>query len=222
MHAAHICSVPFEDYDIHGGVPISLDLDDLYDKIVRRRRGGFCYELNGLFGALLRALGHDVTLVSAFSLDDDAVRGPDFDHLRLIVDSTWIADVGNGAWWRGPVPLQPGEHGGIRVEQKGELWLTCSRDRDSRWQRDWAWTPAPRALSDFLDRCRYHEHNPESHFVQRRLASLAVDGGQITLVNGVFADTGRPDRLVSVDEERALLAERFGIEIDALIAQSGT
>jgi N-hydroxyarylamine O-acetyltransferase len=218
LHTAHICSVPFEDYDIHRGVAISLDLDDLYDKIVRRGRGGFCYELNGLFGALLSELGHDVTLVSAFSLDEDGSRGPDFEHLRLIVDNAWIADVGNGAWWRTPVPLPVGEHGGVRVEHNGELWCTSSRDRDGRWQRDWAWTMTPRALSEFLNRCRYQEHDPGSHFVQRRVASLAVDGGRITLVNGVFSETGQPDRPVSADEERALLAERFGITVDGWIS----
>ncbi len=59
LHAAHPRAVPFEDYDIHLGVPLSLDPDRLFDKIVTRRRGGFCYELNGLFAALLRGLGFD-------------------------------------------------------------------------------------------------------------------------------------------------------------------
>ncbi len=211
LHTAHVCSVPFEDYDIHQGIPISLDVGDIFDKVVRRGRGGFCYELNGLFGALLRAMGHEVTFVSAFEVGDDGTRGPDFEHLRLIVDGEWIADVGNGARWRTPVPLAPGEYGRVRVERDGELWWTCSPDRDGGWQRDWSWTMTPRALPDFLDRCRYQEHDPESHFVARRLATLAVDGGRISLVNGVFAETGRPERTLSDAEERAVLADRFRI-----------
>jgi N-hydroxyarylamine O-acetyltransferase len=79
LHRAHLLTVPFEDLDIHRGVPIDLDLDAIYDKVVRRRRGGFCYENNGLFAGLLTELGFDVTLVSAFSLDDEGNRGPEFD-----------------------------------------------------------------------------------------------------------------------------------------------
>ena len=220
LHSAHVRSVPFEDYDIHRGVPISLDVDDLFDKVVRRRRGGFCYELNGLFGELLRTLGHDVTLVSAFTLED-GVRGPDFEHMRLIVDGAWIADVGNGSSWHRPTPLRVGEHGDVRLEHEGELWRTSARARDGSWVHDWAWTMTPRALPEFLDRCRYQENDPASHFVQRRLATLAVDGGRIALVNGVFAETGQPERTLTADEERALLAERFGIVVDGWVTPVG-
>jgi N-hydroxyarylamine O-acetyltransferase len=102
LHRAHVRSVPFEDYDIHIGIAISLELDALERKIVHRRRGGYCYELNGLFGALLRELGFAVTLVGAFALDDDGTRGPEAEHARLLVDAVdggWIVDVGNGAGW---------------------------------------------------------------------------------------------------------------------------
>jgi N-hydroxyarylamine O-acetyltransferase len=214
LHEAHVRSVPSEDYDIHRGVPLSLDVEDLYDKIVRRHRGGYCYELNGLFAALLRELGFAVTLVSAFTLDDDGARGPEFDHLRLLVDGEWIADVGNGSRWLRPVPLRPGLHGDVDVRRKGELWWDIERHPKGGWERGWAWTPQPRELSDFLPRCRYHEHDPDSHFVATRFAVLATDLGRVSLVNGVFAETGRPDRRVDADEERALLAERFGIVLD--------
>jgi len=64
LHAAHLETVPFENLDIHLGRPIVLDEAAFFDKIVRRGRGGFCFELNGLFAALLRALGFDVTMLS--------------------------------------------------------------------------------------------------------------------------------------------------------------
>lgn len=213
LHTAHVRSVPFEDYDIHRGIPISLDVDDMYDKIVTRHRGGFCYELNGLFAALLRELGFDVTLVSAFEVSADGIRGPDFDHMRLIVDGGWIADVGNGARWLRPVPLRPGVYDHVQVHRDGDLWRTSERCSDT-WEPGWAWTQAPRELADFAARCRDQEHDPESHFVLRRLAALAVEGGRIALVNGVFSETGLPDCKVDADEERALLVSRFGIELD--------
>ena len=217
LHRAHTRAVPFEDYDIHRGVPISLDEDDLFDKIVRRRRGGFCYELNGLFAALLRELGFAVTAVSAFSLDDDGTRGPDFDHMRLVVGDR-LVDVGNGAGRPEPVPLVPGEHGDTLVERDGDLWWTCGRTGDGGWKRNWAWTPQPRALADFTARCRYQQTHPESHFVQRRLAVLATRTGRISLLDGVFTeivDGERIERTLDAEQERALLAERFGIVLDA-------
>ncbi|HLU57673.1 MAG TPA: arylamine N-acetyltransferase [Pseudonocardia sp.] len=220
LHRAHVRSVPFEDYDIHTGVAISLELDALEDKIVRRRRGGYCYELNGLFGALLRELGFAVTIVGAFSLDEDGARGPDTDHMRLLVDAvdgSWIVDVGNGARWPEPVPRRPGGHGRVQVYRDGDVWWTSERRGDGRWERGWAWTARPREMADFADRNAFQQHDPASDFLGRRVAALATPTGRISLVNGVFAELDggvRTEREVSADEEWALLADRFGIVLD--------
>jgi N-hydroxyarylamine O-acetyltransferase len=220
LHRAHVRSVPFEDYDIHTGIAISLELDALERKIVHRRRGGYCYELNGLFGALLRELGFAVTLVGAFALDDDGTRGPEAEHARLLVDAVdggWIVDVGNGAGWPEPVPRRPGVHGRVQVRRDGDVWWTTERNRDGRWERGWAWTPQPRELADFAERNRYQQHDAGSDFVGRRLAVLPTPTGRISLVNGVFAELEhgvRTQREVSAAEEWALLADRFGIVLD--------
>lgn len=215
LQGRHVRAVPFENYDIHLGVPISLDPGSLHDKIVGRRRGGFCYELNGLFALLLRDLGFGVRLVSAFELGPGRTPGPDFEHLRLLVDGEWIVDVGDGARSPRPVPLLPGLHGDVQVHRDGPLWWTDRLRPDGAWEDGWAWTDRPRELSEFLPRCRYHEHDPASSFVTRRLAALVVEGGRIALLNGVFSETGQPDRAVGPAEERALLAERFGIHLPA-------
>src|ERR1044072_486231 len=65
LHRAHLVAVPFENLDIHLGRRLTLDEDALFDKVVKRRRGGFCYEVNSLFAALLRRIGFEVTLLSA-------------------------------------------------------------------------------------------------------------------------------------------------------------
>src|SRR5919109_1202974 len=78
LHVAHLLGVPFENLNIGMGWPIVLDEAALFDKIVVRRRGGFCYELNGLFAALLRELGFDVTLLSAGVARQDGGFGPEF------------------------------------------------------------------------------------------------------------------------------------------------
>lgn len=219
LHRAHVLSVPFEDLDIHLGVPISLNLADLHDKIVRRGRGGFCYELNGLFAELLAELGYPVRLVSAFTLAADGSRGAEFDHMRLLVEQqeqTWLADVGNGASRLDPVPLRPGEHGEVRVHRDGDLWWTARRSSGGEWEPEWAWTPVARTLGDFTARCRHQEHDPESHFRARRMAVLPTTRGRLSLVNGMLTeivDGRRTDREVPAEQETALLAERFGLVI---------
>ena len=101
LHRAHQLAVPFENLSIHLSEPISLAEPDLVDKIVRRRRGGFCYELNGLFALLLEALGAQVSRVAARVFGDGGL-GPPFDHLALVVHAAdgsgpWLADVGFGS-----------------------------------------------------------------------------------------------------------------------------
>src|SRR5215470_823990 len=100
LHRAHLLAVPFENLSIHLAEPISLDEDTLLGKIVTRRRGGFCYELNGAFALLLRALGADVVLAAA-RVHGAGSLGPPFDHLALLVrlpdgSGPWVADVGFG------------------------------------------------------------------------------------------------------------------------------
>ncbi len=113
LHRAHLLTVPFENLSIHLGEPISLEPGELIDKIVTRRRGGFCYELNGAFALLLGALGFDVRLLAARVFGDGRL-GPPFDHLALLVrttgrDGPWLADVGFGS--HSESPLRFGERG---------------------------------------------------------------------------------------------------------------
>src|SRR4051794_5452932 len=105
LQLAHLYAVPFENLDIGLQRPIVLDLDLLYDKVVNKRRGGFCYELNGLFGELLKALGFRVQMLSAGVYGGDGGLGPDFDHMLLAVDldRRRIADVGFGETFSEPL-----------------------------------------------------------------------------------------------------------------------
>ena len=98
LHRAHMLAVPFENLDIEFGRKIPCDEDAALHKIVDLRRGGFCYELNSAFAALLRALGFPVTLLSARVTRSDGSESPEFDHLaiRVDLDRPWLADVGFG------------------------------------------------------------------------------------------------------------------------------
>ena len=109
LQLAHLLTVPFENLSIHAAEPIVLDETALFDKIVRRRRGGFCYEVNGLFAWLLKALGFEVAMLSAGVANDHGVFSPDFDHMTLLVrlDEPWLADVGFGDSFVEPIKLKP-------------------------------------------------------------------------------------------------------------------
>ncbi len=112
LHRAHMLAVPFEDLSIHFGQPIILQEAALFEKIVRWRRGGFCYELNGLFAALLRHLGYHVTLLAAGVARGAGSFGPEFDHLTLLVHqlagADWLADVGFGDSFVQPLRFEEG------------------------------------------------------------------------------------------------------------------
>src|SRR6202158_5732396 len=113
LHRAHLFTVPFENRDIHLGREIVCDESRILRKIVNEKRGGFCYELNGAFAALLRALGFRVPLLSCRVARQDGSYGPEFDHLtlRVDIDEPWLADVGFGECFL--EPLRPAS----RLEQ---------------------------------------------------------------------------------------------------------
>src|SRR6185312_10037026 len=100
LQRRHLLSIPFENLDIHYNVPIELNLRNIFEKLVVRKRGGFCYELNGIFCELLTSMGFSVKMISARVFDQkQQIFTPEFDHLAIIakIDSKeYLADVGFG------------------------------------------------------------------------------------------------------------------------------
>ena len=230
LHLAQLYAVPFENLDIPLGRPILLDEGRLFDKIVRRRRGGFCYELNGLFGALLTSLGFEVTYLSAGVARADGTFGPEFDHLVLLVQTpddrstAWLADVGFGDSFRQPLvahssaeQLQDGR--AYRLEAQGEYSLLWQRDGNGSTERQYRFTLQPRQLKDFEAMCRYHQTSPESSFTRSRICTLAVPGGRLTLADSRFIvtlDGKRTEREAGEGEEYdRILRDLFGINLEA-------
>ena len=107
LQRAHLQTVPFENLSIHAGEPIVLDDAALFTKIVEHRRGGFCYECNGLFAALLRELGFAVTKLSAEVATAAGGYSQPFDHMTLMVSGPqrWLVDVGFGDSFLEPLLL---------------------------------------------------------------------------------------------------------------------
>lgn len=222
LHVAHLNTVPFENLDIHLGRTLSLDGDALFDKIVTRRRGGFCYELNGLFAALLRELGFRVTMLSAEVARQSGGYSPPFDHLALRVDldEPWLVDVGFGNGFRLPLRLneataQPQDTSAYLIVADGDYRILLRRDAGGDWTPQYRFTLEPHTLPEFAERCRFHQTSPESHFTQGRICTLATPEGRVTL-SGTRLIITTPDGRTETDlageaEYSAALRERFGV-----------
>ena len=221
VQLAHLLSVPFENLSIHSGEPIVLHDDALFDKIVKRRRGGFCYELNGLFAALLRAMGFDVSMIAGSAMNADGEFGSPFDHMALLVTlgDQWLVDVGFGDSFREPLRLVAGlvqddrQHA-YRIDRNGER-LTVMRQERGEWRAQYRFGLDAQTYTDYAGMCRYHQTSSESHFTQQRVCSRATPDGRITIsgVRLITAAGGRRHErhLEGEDEYAEALRVHFGI-----------
>lgn len=229
LHVAHLLNVPFENLDIHLGRPLSLAEEDLFTKIVLHRRGGFCYELNGLFAALLREIGYEVTLLAAqFPLADGRVA-LEFDHLVLRVEAPGmapvVADIAAGRRsFAAPLTIttdvvqaQPAAGASFRLltEEDGvRLWR---QEWGGAWERAYRFTWQPRQLADFAAACHFHQTSPESDFTRKRLCTVMTPDGRITLSDNSLITTRNSVRqeepLPDSEAWMAALQTCFGIDL---------
>jgi N-hydroxyarylamine O-acetyltransferase len=224
LQRAHLWAVPFENLSIHLGEPVVLEPAALVAKLVDRRRGGFCYELNGAFAELLRALGYRVSLLAARVFDGER-PGPPFDHLALRVDldEPWLVDVGFGRFSLLPLRLeergaQPDPHGTVVISPYGDHGeLDVRLDGVPQYRLD----PRPYRLADFGPTCWWQTTSPQSHFTRSTTCSLlAPDGGRTTLSGTrlirTAPDGGRTEEQLTDAGALSAYREHFGIVLDRL------
>jgi len=223
LQLAHLLAVPFENLSIHARQPIVLADEALFTKIVERRRGGFCYECNGLFASLLRALGFEVAMLSAEVANADGVFGPPFDHMTLMVslEQRWLVDVGFGDSFIEPLLLdEPREQlqssRTYQIATDGSLFTLRQRIEEGEWKAQYRFTLQPHEYDDYAEMCRYHQTSPQSHFTTARICSLATEEGRITLSDMRFITTTTNNEkqernLTSEAEYATILRECFGI-----------
>lgn len=222
LQNAHLLAVPFENLSIHSHEPIVLDDEALFDKIVLRRRGGFCYELNGLFAALLNAVGFDVKMLSASVANAQGEWGPEFDHMTLLVtlNERWLVDVGFGDSFIEPLPLDDrNEHlqrsRAYRVEEVNDRLMLLQKELNEDWKPQYRFTLEPHVYPDYAAMCRYHQTSPQSHFTQRRVCSRLTADGRMTISQRRFIITRgtlREEREFADETEVAdALREHFDI-----------
>ena len=226
LQVAHLLTVPFENLSIHRKEEIKLETEALFEKIVSRRRGGFCYEVNGLLAALLSGLGFEVELLAAEVAAADGGFGPNFDHLALMVtlgDERWLVDVGFSDSFREPLLL---DERGEQVQNERAYQITADRAklvlkqrvRDDDWETQYRFSLQPYELADFAEMCRYHQTSPQSHFTQKRVCTRITEEGRITLSEMRLITTlktgARSERTLTSQEEYAtILREHFNIVV---------
>lgn len=226
LHRAHLLAVPFENLDIHMGVPITLDPDAMFVKLVDERRGGWSYEMNGVFGRVLETLGFDVRYLSgAVGRARDGWRAQG-NHLALLVtlDRPWIADVGAGDGFLTPLPLEAGHY------SQGALEFRVSRD-GPRWRVDshqfaradgYDFTLTPRRLDDFAAQCLDLQTSPDSPFVATTLCQRFVPSGHVTLCGATLREVRATGVTTSVVDDAdafvRMLDERFDLRIPGVEA----
>lgn len=217
LHLRHLLSVPFENLSIHLGEDIVLDHDALVAKIVDRRRGGFCYEVNGAFAALLRALGFEVDLLAARVHTGDGLSIP-YAHLALRV-GPWLADVGFGGHSHHPLRIDErgdqADPGGVfRVVEAPDGDLDVHKDGEPQYRLE----TRARDLPDFEAGSWWNRTSPESHFRRSLVCSMLTGTGRVTLSGRTLVRTeatGRRESELAEDAEvLAAYRDLFGVELD--------
>uniref|UniRef100_A0A8C5PKG9 arylamine N-acetyltransferase n=1 Tax=Leptobrachium leishanense TaxID=445787 RepID=A0A8C5PKG9_9ANUR len=229
LHRRHLLSVPFENLSMHSGEKIILDLDLVYDKIVVKRRGGLCYESNGIFFWVLKVLGYRPCLLSATVWNRFTGEFGPPSHMLLTVElegKRWLCDVGYGEGIREPLPIESEweekqENGTFRLREDQGLWSLEVKE-DSRWASLYKFTLEERQYEDFSWACEYHQTSPSSIFFCKSICSLQLLRGRVTyignrLISTELTEDGRTAKTTQVlteEEIPALLRDRFGIVLN--------
>lgn len=226
LHLAHATRIPFENLDILLGRPIALDLPGIQAKLVTGRRGGYCFEHNLLFAAVLRAFGFSVTQLAARVRYGTTALLPRT-HMLLLVAAEgerWLADVGfGGEGLLLPVPFVVGSE--VRhyawsyrvIEEAGPTWVLQS-SRDKAWHDLYAFTLEPQQIVDYEVVNHYLSTHPNSRFVQTLTVQLPGPQKRMILRNHkLVEDRGAGVKLESralVDEDELLqvLRQNFGLD----------
>lgn len=221
LHRAHLRAIPYENLDIHLGRTLTLGPAQIFEKLVTEWRGGWCFEMNGLFAWALRELGFEVTLLGAAVSRVNAPPKPQPDHLILLVqlDKPYLADVGFGDGIIEPLPLEPGTYRQGFLEfglsSSGEDWHFSNHPHGGA--PGFSFTLEPRELTDFAGMCHALQTAPESGFVRATVCQRLTETGFVALrgatLRSVTAGGVRERILEDAADFDTVLRERFGLEI---------
>lgn len=222
LQRLHMTNIPFENLDVIRRVPIYLNLNTIYEKIVLRNRGGYCYELNGLFHWLLRQLGYDASLIAATVFRPNGQWAKPETHAAMIVqlDEPYLVDVGFGDSTFLPIPLngspQTDVSGTYAVQQSSKDVFDLIRTRNGESRPLYRFSTIEKQLSDFHEGCVFNQVSPESTFTHIDIVTKATATGRTTIKDRelTVSENGMiSSRTLSEDEKDAILLNLFGITI---------
>ena len=229
LHRAHLQAVPYENLDVQLGRPLTPDPAAAFEKIVTWGRGGWCYEMNGVFGAVLSEIGFKVTRMAGAAMremiGDDAIGN----HLVLLVElegEPWIADVGFGDGALEPFRLRPGAmaYDGypFRLETLDQGWWRF-HNHQFGGAKSFDFQVAPADPPVLAERCQWLQSAPESPFVLNATVQR-YRGDQILQMRGRTLRTVNPAGVTvqligSADEMVAILARDFGLDVPEIAGQ---
>lgn len=230
LHRAHLYHIPFENLDVFMGKEITLDIKKIYEKIVLNNRGGFCYELNGLFYQLLFELGFDCHLISIQVFQADGSLSPPYDHAAIVVtinDQQYLIDVGYGDFFIDPkaiIPLkvQMDYNRYYRIDKNIDDEYTVHQSEDSFTYRPiYQFSLKKRQFIEFIERCKFHQTNEQSRFMKGRFITKAIKGGRMTLSStkwtSVVAGKEEVEVLRNDEEYDAKLLRHFGVKFERFV-----
>jgi N-hydroxyarylamine O-acetyltransferase len=221
LQLAHLSHVPFENLHVYHARGVRTDVDWSYPKIVEQRRGGWCFEVNGCFGALLRAVGFELDYISC-QVWNQGEWGPPLDHLGLLVHldgERCFVDVGFGDNCLVPLPIGDGEYPAAprraRIELDDDAFVLTELMPEEGWLPQMRGTFEPRELADFTPRSEYLKTAPDLGWSTKPFATRALDGegSRVTLRRDLLrVRTGSGsyiDTTVAEEEWSDLLTEHF-------------
>ena len=219
----HLQHIPFENLDVIRKVPIYLNLTTIYNKIVTNNRGGFCYELNGLFHSLLLKLGYDAHLVSATVLRNTGEWAKPDTHAAILVylDQPYLVDVGFGAaTHRLPIPLSTKEKTDVAatysVKRYEDQLFDLIRKSKIEERTLYRFSTEKKSLIDFHEGCVFNQVAKESSFTHTDIVTRATPSGRITLADRTLTvmESGVQKKSdLSSDEKTRALQDLFTIHL---------
>ncbi|MCF8130984.1 MAG: arylamine N-acetyltransferase [Deltaproteobacteria bacterium] len=226
IHHAQLFKIPFENFDIQLGRAINLNPKAIFEKLIRKKRGGYCFELNGLFLTALRSIGFDARplLARVHITGTPTGRGHQIE-LVTIDGKQWIADVGfGGDTPRTPIPLELNQstiHNGqkVRLVEAGHFGIMLQTEKDDEWIDLYSFDLSHVFPGDIDYGNHFTSTHPSSLFVSARVAALPIKNGAKTLFNHTLKKaTAGNENLMELKDGKAYLSAlktHFGIELDA-------